>query len=87
MLKMLVAGLQKACTNGDLSRDGITNAFRTISSFDTGLGTTYDFTDPKKAPSHSTYILQPSKTAVGNLTEIQTATTVPALADYLATKN
>ena len=86
MMKMLVNGLQDACKANDLSRDGITTAFRKISKFDTGLGTTYDFTDPKKAPSNATYILQPSKTAVGNLVEVQSAKTAPALSEYLATK-
>ena len=86
MFKMLVSGLQDACKAKDLSRDGITAAFRKISAFDTGLGTTYDFTNPKKAPSNSTYILQPSKTAVGNLVEVQTAKTAPTLAEYLASK-
>jgi len=84
--KMLVSGLQDACKANDLSRDGITNAFRKISKFDTGLGTSYDFTNPKKAPSNSTYILQPSKTTVGGLKEIQSATTATALAEYLASK-
>jgi ABC-type branched-subunit amino acid transport system substrate-binding protein len=87
MFKMIVSGLQEACKAGDLSRDGITKAFRTISKFDTGLGATYDFTNPKKAPSTATYILQPSKTAVGNLTEIQGAKTAPALSEYLASRN
>ena len=65
MFKMIVTGLQEACKANDLSRDGITTAFRKISKFDTGLGTTYDFTDPKKAPSTSTYILQPNKSDGG----------------------
>lgn len=86
MLKMIVAGLQEACKANDLSRDGITTAFRKISKFDTGVGTTYDFTDPKNAPSKSTLILQPSKTAVGNLAEVQAAKTAPVLAEYLASK-
>jgi hypothetical protein len=86
MFKMIVAGLQEACKAGDLSREGITNAFRTISHFDTGLGLSYDFTDPKKAPSISTYILQPSKTSLGGLKEIQGATTNAALAEYEAGK-
>jgi ABC-type branched-subunit amino acid transport system substrate-binding protein len=86
MFKMIVSGLQAACTANDLSRDGITTAFRKIAKFDTGLGTSYDFTNPKKAPSNSTYILQPSKTTVGGLKEVQSATTAPALAEYLASK-
>ena len=86
MFKMIVNGLKDACKANDLSRDGITDAFRKISKFDTGLGTIYDFTDPKKAPSTSTYVLQPSKTTVGGLTEVQSAQTAPALAEYLASK-
>jgi ABC-type branched-subunit amino acid transport system substrate-binding protein len=86
MFKMVVAGLQAACTAGDLSRDGITNAFRKISNFDTGLGLTYDFTNPKKAPSVSTYILQPDKATLGGLKVVQDATTVPAVAEYEASK-
>jgi ABC-type branched-subunit amino acid transport system substrate-binding protein len=86
MFRMLITGLQEACKAGDLSRDGITTAFRKISKFDTGLGTSYDFTDAKKAPSNSTYILQPSRTELGNLKEIQSAKTAPALSDYLASK-
>ena len=86
MFNMMVTGLQEACKANDLSRDGITTAFRKVSKFDTGLGTTYDFTDPKKAPSTSTFILQPNKATVGGLKEIQSATTAPALAEYLAAK-
>jgi ABC-type branched-subunit amino acid transport system substrate-binding protein len=86
MFNMMVTGLQEACKANDLTRDGITTAFRKVSKFDTGLGTMYDFTDPKKAPSTSTFILQPSKTTIGGLKEIQSATTAPALAEYLASK-
>jgi ABC-type branched-subunit amino acid transport system substrate-binding protein len=86
MFKMIVAGLQDACKANDLSRDGITTAFRKISKFDTGIGLTYDFTDPKKAPSISTYILQPSKTTLGGLAEVQGATVNPAVTEYEASK-
>jgi ABC-type branched-subunit amino acid transport system substrate-binding protein len=87
MFKMVVAGLQQACTNKDLSRDGITNGFRKISNFDTGLGLTYDFTNPKKAPSVATYILQPDKATMGGLKQLEGPTTVPAVTEYEASKN
>lgn len=86
LFRMLTAGLQAACDDKDLSREGITKAFRSISDFDTGFNTTYDLTDPAVPPSTTTYILQPSRQAVGGLVEVQPGATSPVVEDYFASK-
>ena len=86
MIKMLFAGLEKACEEGDLTRAGITKAFRSISDFDNGFGETYDFTDPGKAPSVTSYILQPDSESVGLLKEVQPGGNVDAVQEYLDAK-
>ena len=86
MFNMLIAGLEQACEDGDLSRAGITNAFRSISDFDTGFGTTFDLTDPNKAPSQLSYILQPDSGTPGDLKEVEAGFTSDYVQEYLDAK-
>ena len=51
--------LEKACANGDLTREGVTAAKNTIGKVDTGgLAVPLDFTEVGKSPSLKSYILQ-----------------------------
>lgn len=64
--------LQKACDNKDLTRAGIYNAFRSLSSIDTnGVLPTLDYTKVGDAPTHEAYIWKASTTAVGGLVPAQ----------------
>lgn len=64
--------LQKACNNKDLTRAGIYNAFRSLSSIDTnGVLPVLNYTKVGDAPTHEAYIWKASTTAVGGLAPAQ----------------
>lgn len=84
--KLVVDTLKAACEAKDLSRDGITAALRTLKQFDNGLGSVQDYSDPAKAPSRKTYILQPAEGVPGGLKTVQDAVEAPALAEYLTSE-
>jgi ABC-type branched-subunit amino acid transport system substrate-binding protein len=60
--------LQKACDDKDLTRQGIYNAFRSLSSVDTkGIFPVFDYTKIGDAATHEAYIWRASKSAPGAL--------------------
>ena len=64
--------LQKACDNGDLTRDGVESAFRETSNVDTGgVIATLDFSDPGQPASRMTYVAQPKAGIPGGLTVVK----------------
>ncbi|HEX9040757.1 MAG TPA: ABC transporter substrate-binding protein [Trebonia sp.] len=64
--------LLKACANKDLTRAGIYNAFRSLSSIDTnGVLPVLNYTKVGDAPTHEAYIWKASTTAVGGLVPAQ----------------
>ena len=64
--------LQKACANKDLTRAGIYNAFRSLSSIDTnGVLPVLNYTKVGDAPTHEAYIWKASTTALGGLVPAQ----------------
>ena len=64
--------LQKACDNKDLTRAGIYNAFRSLSSIDTkGVLPVLDYTKVGDAPTHEAYIWKANTTAEGGLAPAQ----------------
>ncbi|GAA2120839.1 ABC transporter substrate-binding protein [Kitasatospora saccharophila] len=83
--KLMVDTLKAACQAKDLSRDGITAALRTLKQFDNGLGGVQDYSDPAKAPTQKTYVLQPASGVTGGLKTVQDAGTAVGLTEYLAT--
>ncbi|OEJ61608.1 ABC transporter [Streptomyces agglomeratus] len=65
--------LKKACTSKDLTREGVGKALLTINAYDSGFGTTHDFTDPKAPSSRETVILRPDKNATGGMKVVREA--------------
>ncbi|MGX1880668.1 ABC transporter substrate-binding protein [Streptomyces sp. NPDC055287] len=65
--------LKKACTAKDLTREGVDKALLTINAYDSGFGTTHDFTDPKAPSSRQTVILKPDKKATGGMKVVREA--------------
>lgn len=60
--------LQKACDNKDLTREGIYNAFRSLSDVDTnGIFPKFDYTKVGDAATHEAYIWKVDKSAPGAL--------------------
>ena len=86
LMRMMVAALQGACEADDLSRQGITDALHEITEFDTGLGTTLDFSDPSTAPSTVTFIQQPAKDSVGGLKSVKDGFSDPSVEEYLSSQ-
>ncbi|WP_370617718.1 ABC transporter substrate-binding protein [Mumia qirimensis] len=86
LMRMMVAALEGACTSEDLSREGITAALRKLPDFNSGVGTTLDFTSPELPPSTTTFLQKPSKAAVGGITDLDEGMTDPSVEDYLASK-
>ena len=53
--------LEKACANGDLTRDGVTKAKASLSNVDTGgLVVPLDYSKPGESPSSQSFILAPA---------------------------
>ncbi|GHB00661.1 ABC transporter substrate-binding protein [Streptomyces chryseus] len=65
--------LKKACTAKDLTREGVDKALLTIDAYDSGFGTTHDFTDPKAPSSRQTVVLQPDKKVTGGMKVVREA--------------
>ena len=59
--------LKKACTNKDLTRDGLNAAFRTLSNVDTGVVAPLDYSKPGASPSTKVYVFQPDASQAGGL--------------------
>ncbi|MGW0560648.1 ABC transporter substrate-binding protein [Streptomyces sp. NPDC003016] len=74
--------LKKACTSKDLTREGVGEALLTINAYDSGFGTTHDFTDPKAPSSRQTVILQPDKNVTGGTKVVREAEVSEAAKSY-----
>jgi hypothetical protein len=65
--------LEKACANGDLTREGVTKAKASLSNVDTkGLVVPLDYSKPG-SPSSQSFILQPAA-GPGGAKQVQAAT-------------
>jgi ABC-type branched-subunit amino acid transport system substrate-binding protein len=63
--------LEKACANGDLTREGVATALRQLSSVDTGgLTPALDFSEAGVAPSRETYVQTVDAAVPGGLTVV-----------------
>ncbi len=66
--------LEKACANGDLTRDGVTKAKLSLSNVDTkGLVVPLDYSKAGQSPSSESFILQPVA-GPGGAKQVQAAT-------------
>lgn len=66
--------LQKACDNGDLSREGVLAAFPEVTSVDTEeIMPSLDFSDPNVAPTREVLIARPDGSQPGGLTIVRDA--------------
>jgi ABC-type branched-subunit amino acid transport system substrate-binding protein len=66
--------LEKACANGDLTREGVTAAKASLSNVDTkGLVVPLDYSKAGQSPSAESFILQPAP-GPGGAKQLQTAT-------------
>lgn len=77
--------LDKACSNGDLTRAGVNDALSTLSKVVTGVTVDLDYTDRSKSPSTETYISVPSGTASGT-TSLVAKTGTSATAEKFSNK-
>jgi len=62
--------LKKACTNKDLTRDGMNNAFRSLTNVVTGVVVPLDYSKPGAAPSQKVYVFRPDSTVPGGLKQV-----------------
>lgn len=67
--KAFVSVLQKACANKDLTRQGVTNAFHSLSNVQTGALPPLDYTKPGFPPSQQVHIFRPEPSVKGGLKE------------------
>ncbi|MGW0420532.1 ABC transporter substrate-binding protein [Streptomyces sp. NPDC003015] len=65
--------LKKACSDKDLSREGVDKALLSIDSYDIGFGVSQDFTDPTSPSSRESVILQPDKSVTGGMKVVRQA--------------
>lgn len=66
------AVLEKACENGDLSREGVLAAFPEVSDVDTeGIMPPLDFSDPNVPPTRDVVIARPDAAEPGGLTLVR----------------
>jgi ABC-type branched-subunit amino acid transport system substrate-binding protein len=70
--QVMRAVLQKACDSKDLTRQGMQNALRQLSGFDTGglVAGPLDYTNPAQLPTRTVYIAQVDSAAPGGLKAI-----------------
>lgn len=68
--KAFVSVLQKACANKDLTRQGVTNAFHSLSNVQTGALPPLDYTKPGYPPSQQIHIFRPDPSVNGGLKEV-----------------
>ncbi len=80
---VMKAALEKACENKDLSREGITNAFRSLSGLDTGglIAGALDFSKVGQSSGRAVYVGQVDSSVQGGIK----ADPEPYLADYAQT--
>jgi len=77
--------LTKACANGDMTRQGLIDASKAITSVDTGgLIASLDFSKPGAPPSRETLILVPDKKAEGGLKVVKDLFTTENAKSYKA---
>jgi ABC-type branched-subunit amino acid transport system substrate-binding protein len=63
--------LEKACENGDLTRDGLAEAFLSMTAIDTGgILSPIDYSTPGQAPSREDIVAQPNTEEPGGLKQL-----------------
>ncbi|WP_053848013.1 ABC transporter substrate-binding protein [Streptomyces sp. NRRL B-24085] len=74
--------LKKACSNKDLTREGVDKALLSLDAYDVGFGVTQDFSDPKAPSSRESVILQPDKSVTGGMKVVREAGASQAAEGY-----
>ncbi|GAB2933052.1 ABC transporter substrate-binding protein [Rhodococcus aerolatus] len=79
------AFLEKACTNGDMTREGLHTAVgQTTSASTEDLVAPLDFSNPGSPATRQVYIAQPDASAPGGLKQVQPLFEAPEAASYVA---
>jgi ABC-type branched-subunit amino acid transport system substrate-binding protein len=77
--------LEKACENGDMTRDGVQTALQSLTSVSTeDLVEDLDYSSPGSPPTRSVYIAKVDPNAEGGLTEVAPLFTAPEAEGYQA---
>jgi hypothetical protein len=80
---LFIEALQRACKAGDLTRDGLHNAFLSIKNFDTGgLVGKLDYSTSGKIPARESYISKVDPAAPGGLTVVKPLFAAPEAESY-----
>ncbi|MGW0395835.1 ABC transporter substrate-binding protein [Streptomyces sp. NPDC003042] len=77
--------LKKACTEKDLTREGIGKALLSLKSYDSGFGITHDFSDPKAPSTRQSVIMKPDESVPGGLKVVKEAATAEAAKTFTPT--
>ncbi len=65
--KVFTEVLKKACANKDLTREGLSTAFRSLTNVDTGVAVPLDYSKPGAPPSQKTFIYRPDPSQVSGV--------------------
>lgn len=81
--KAFVEVLKKACDSKDLTREGVTAAFKSLSDVTTGALAPLTYSTPGASPSQKVHIFRPDASTVGGLKEVSNGLYEgPTTADY-----
>ena len=81
--ELMARVLETACANGALTRDGLLEAFQSLSDVDTeGLVAPMDFSNPGQPSAREVNILQPSTTVEGGLNVVKDLFASPLAAEF-----
>ncbi|WP_153505953.1 ABC transporter substrate-binding protein [Cumulibacter manganitolerans] len=74
--------LKQACDDGDMTRKGLVEARKKVTSLETGLSGVLDFSDPGAPPTRETLVAQVDAQAPGGLKEISKLTVSKEAKEY-----
>lgn len=74
--------LKKACTDKDLTREGIRTALLSLKSYDNGFGITHDFSDPRAPSTRQSVIMKPDAAVPGGMKVVKEAAAAPAATKF-----
>lgn len=76
--------LDAACDDGDLTREGVEKALRSLDALDTGLMPTLDLTDATRMPTTDSYVSQVDPKTPGGLVVVEEPFTSDLAAEFAA---
>lgn len=74
--------LKKACTDKDLTREGIRKALLSLKAYDNGFGITHDFSDPKAPSTRQSVIMKPDAAVPGGMKVVKEAAAAAATTGF-----